>query len=149
MTEVVSQGDGSLLSVETPADTVVLDDSGSPGVEVLAQDEDTITIVDQPSAQTVTVTETDVDAIEVPLEPETVVVTDDAPAQVVVAEAGVAGPPGSQGPTGAIGATGPQGPQGPVGAHRFYGEGPPTVVIGAAPGDEYVDELTGDLYVLS
>ncbi len=149
MTEVVSTGDGSLLTVETPADTVVLDDSGSPGVQVVAQDEDTITIVDQPAAQTVTVTETDVDAIEVPLEPETVVVTDDAPAQIVVAETGVAGPPGSQGPQGSQGAAGPQGPQGPVGHNRWYGDGPPVVVIGAAPGDEYVDELTGDLYVLS
>lgn len=57
------------------------------------------------------------------------------------------------GPPGPRGIAGPQGPQGPIGpqgdgVRRWYGEGPPTVVIGAAPDDEYVDNLTGDLYVL-
>lgn len=32
---------------------------------------------------------------------------------------------------------------------RYYGEGPPVdPILGASPGDEYVDTLTGDLYVL-
>jgi hypothetical protein len=45
---------------------------------------------------------------------------------------------------GPAGATGPRGTSRP----RFYGDGPPGVIIGAQPGDEYVDQLTGDLYVL-
>jgi hypothetical protein len=32
---------------------------------------------------------------------------------------------------------------------RWYGDGPPTVVVGAALGDEYVDRQTGDLYILN
>lgn len=47
---------------------------------------------------------------------------------------------------------GPMGPPGIPGddlrVERFYGEGPPGLVVGASPGDEYVDTLTGDLYVL-
>lgn len=31
---------------------------------------------------------------------------------------------------------------------RWYGQGPPGTIIGSAPGDEYVDSLTGDLYTL-
>lgn len=31
---------------------------------------------------------------------------------------------------------------------RHYGNGPPLVVVGATPGDEYVDISTGDLYEL-
>lgn len=35
------------------------------------------------------------------------------------------------------------------GVERFYGEGPPVdPILGASPGDEYVDTVTGDLYVL-
>lgn len=34
------------------------------------------------------------------------------------------------------------------GVQRFYGAGSPGVVIGARPSDEYVDTLTGDLYIL-
>ncbi len=33
-------------------------------------------------------------------------------------------------------------------SRRWWGEGPPDVVVGASPGDEYVDRLTLDLYVL-
>jgi hypothetical protein len=49
-----------------------------------------------------------------------------------------------------VGARGPQGPQGRPGTteRRLYGEGPPGTIIGATPGQEYVDILTGDLYVL-
>lgn len=32
---------------------------------------------------------------------------------------------------------------------RWYGEGPPGLVIGASLGDEYVDAITGTLYVLT
>jgi len=32
---------------------------------------------------------------------------------------------------------------------RYYGEGPPTLIIGQQLGDEYVDALTGTLYVLT
>lgn len=51
---------------------------------------------------------------------------------------------------------GPRGPRGPKGdpgidrtQRRHYGEGPPGLIIGAQPGDEYVDALTGTLYVLN
>jgi hypothetical protein len=49
-----------------------------------------------------------------------------------------------------LGLRGPQGATGPRGTSRprTYGDGPPGVIIGAQPGDEYVDQLTGDLYVL-
>lgn len=68
--------------------------------------------------------------------PESVEVTAEAVIQDVVLTAGVgvAGPPG---PPGAAG-----------GGHRFFGHGAPGVIVGAAPGDEYVDTDTGDLYVL-
>lgn len=60
-----------------------------------------------------------------------------------------AGPPGPPGLNGDSGLTGPQGPAGPSsGDARYYGEGPPGLIIGASPGDEYVDALTGDLYRL-
>lgn len=46
------------------------------------------------------------------------------------------------------GVPGPAGPQGPQGEStiRFHGEGPPGVILGARPHDEYVDNLTGNLY---
>ena len=49
------------------------------------------------------------------------------------------------------GTRGPQGIPGSssvVGGNRYYGEGPPGVVLGASPGDEYVNSLNGDLYRL-
>ncbi len=52
------------------------------------------------------------------------------------------------GPAGPTGATGLQGPAGKGSGERYYGEGPPGVIIGAAPGDEYVDSLTGNIYRL-
>lgn len=55
-------------------------------------------------------------------------------------------------PEGGIGPPGPVGPQGPQGSslniHRYYGEGPPGTIIGSSPGDEYIDSITGNLYVL-
>lgn len=53
----------------------------------------------------------------------------------------VPGPAGVQGPAGPQGATG-------RGVRRWYGDGPPDVVVGASPGDEYVDRLSGDLWTL-
>lgn len=52
------------------------------------------------------------------------------------------------GPVGPAGLPGPQGASGKSSSDRYYGEGPPGVIIGAAPGDEYVDALTGDVYRL-
>lgn len=53
-------------------------------------------------------------------------------------------------------AAGPRGEKGEKGdpgmdrtEKRWYGEGPPTLIIGSSPGDEYVDALTGTLYVLT
>lgn len=50
--------------------------------------------------------------------------------------------------------SGPQGPQGPsgyvegvgYGQPRWVGQGPPGLLIGAEPGDRYLDTLTGDIY---
>lgn len=53
------------------------------------------------------------------------------------------------GPKGDPGPPGPPGDGDGRGAKRFYGDGPPTVVIGAQAGDEYLDLLTGDLYILT
>lgn len=86
-------------------------------------------------------------------------------ARTVIVEAGAAqGPAGPYGPTGPSGPSGPSGPTGPAGSTgigatgptgpsgttvmRFYGAGPPGVVLGAHPNDEYVDTDNGDLYVL-
>lgn len=65
--------------------------------------------------------------------------------------AGVDGRPGNVGPAGPVGPaglTGPQGVSGISGGQRFFGDGPPGVVVGAQPGDEYVDRLTGNIYQL-
>lgn len=50
--------------------------------------------------------------------------------------------PGLQGIQGA------PGPQGPPGQPRYSGTGPPGLIIGAEPGDTYLDAITGTLYVL-
>ena len=46
-----------------------------------------------------------------------------------------------------------RGPRGPVGPSdsdptTWYGEGPPTTIIGSSPGDYYTDLLTGTIYKL-
>lgn len=52
--------------------------------------------------------------------------------------------------SGPPGPAGPPGPTGQTGARRWHGSGPPPdFVEGAAPGDEYLDDDTLDLYVLS
>lgn len=52
------------------------------------------------------------------------------------------------GPVGPPGVDGRDGINGQSAGRRWYGEGPPGLVVGAAPGDEYLDILTGDLYNL-
>jgi hypothetical protein len=49
---------------------------------------------------------------------------------------------------------GPSGPPGPVVVanvqyKRWFGIGPPTIVVGSSPGDEYVDVNNGDLFILT
>lgn len=51
------------------------------------------------------------------------------------------------------GPVGPAGPAGPAGAAFdgvawWYGDGPPPVVVGAKPGDFYMDLLTGNIHKL-
>ena len=89
--------------------------------------------------------------------PATVIVSDDnlddpilivstAPTPtIIVSDEESVGPPGPPGPPGPIG---PPGPGSGAGVKRWYGEGPPSVIIGASPGDEYVDTISGNLYVL-
>lgn len=63
--------------------------------------------------------------------------TDDvAPSQRAVAEAldGVVGQPGPPGKDGQI---------------RFTGNGPPGTIVGAEPGDTYMDIISGDIYKLT
>ena len=60
----------------------------------------------------------------------------DSTASVTIVNAGPPGPPGINGQPGA------------TGGHRYYGEGPPGTIVGATLNDEYVDTLTGDLYIL-
>jgi hypothetical protein len=55
---------------------------------------------------------------------------------------------GPQGPPGPPGPPGPAGPPSPPGQPRWSGKGPPGTIIGAAPGDRYLDETTGNIYVL-
>jgi hypothetical protein len=66
-------------------------------------------------------------------------------------EQGPPGPPGPEGPPGPQGEPGPVGPSGPQGepglsglpgGRRWHGQGAPAVIVGAEPGDEYVDILT-------
>lgn len=65
---------------------------------------------------------------------------------------GATGPAGAQGPAGPVGTQGPQGPQGEAGRDgqiRYTGHGAPGVILGAQPGDTYLDTLTGVIYKLS
>jgi len=59
---------------------------------------------------------------------------------------GIAGP---QEPQGLQGVEGPSGPQGNRGTGWFTGSGVPTTVPGSVPGDLYMDQTSGDVYVLS
>ena len=68
---------------------------------------------------------------------------------------GIAGPQGPQGlqgepgPQGLQGVEGPSGPQGNRGTGWFTGSGAPTAVPGSIPGDLYLDQSNGDVYVLN
>ncbi|NDG76143.1 MAG: collagen-like protein, partial [Synechococcaceae bacterium WB8_1B_136] len=53
------------------------------------------------------------------------------------------------GPQGLQGVEGPAGPQGNRGTGWFTGSGAPTTVPGSVPGDLYLDQTSGDVYVLS
>ena len=50
---------------------------------------------------------------------------------------------------GVIGEPGPPGPPGKDGQIRFTGNGPPGVIVGAEPGDTYMDLITGDIFKLT
>ena len=68
---------------------------------------------------------------------------------------GIEGPQGPQGlqgdpgPQGIQGIQGAAGPQGNRGTGWFTGSGAPTDVPGSMPGDLYLDQATGDVFVLS
>jgi hypothetical protein len=62
--------------------------------------------------------------------------------------AGVAGPVGPQGPTGSPGSVGPIGAPGVNGAAWHTGQAGPEVALGA-PGDYYLDTLSGDVFAKS
>jgi hypothetical protein len=68
-----------------------------------------------------------------------VVVVVDAEAEVIEVtvdgEQGPPGPPGGVGPSGAL--------------VKWFGNGPPGLIIGAEPNDLYLDLDTGDIYTLS
>ncbi len=67
-----------------------------------------------------------------------------------VAEGSTEGVPGPAGPRGPQGEPGPQGERGADGQIRFTGMGPPpTAIVGARPGDTYMDLTTGDVYKLT
>ncbi len=76
-------------------------------------------------------------------------VTQEATGTTVTVFEGGLGPQGPLGPEGPPGPSGDAGPQGAPGQPRWTGQGPPGVVIGASPGDEYLDVLTGDVYRLT
>lgn len=61
---------------------------------------------------------------------------------------GAQGPRGLTGPAGATGPAGSTGPRGDNGQPRFNGAGPPGLIIGAEPGDEYLDLTSGLIYKL-
>jgi len=56
---------------------------------------------------------------------------------------------GTPGPQGIQGLQGPAGPQGNRGTGWFTGSGAPTTVPGSIPGDLYLDQSNGDVYVLN
>lgn len=87
----------------------------------------------------------------------TVVVDRDRTRKVKVGKVGPPGPPGPPGPEGPPGpqgepgtgtTPGPPGPAGKDGQIRFTGHGPPGTIVGAEPGDTYMDLTTGDIYKL-
>lgn len=87
-------------------------------------------------------------------EASTVIVSEPISSVLLTSGLGERGPKGDPGlpGTGSPGAEGPAGPAGPSGADgqpRFTGEGPPPdVIVGARPGDAYLDTTTGGIYRL-
>jgi hypothetical protein len=76
----------------------------------------------------------------------------DAGSRTWVDGGSIQGPQGLQGtpgPQGLQGLQGPAGPQGNRGTGWFTGSGAPTTVPGSIPGDLYLDQSNGDVYVLS
>lgn len=63
------------------------------------------------------------------------ITTTEDPTFAVITVEGPPGPPGEAGP-------------GYAGTAWFYGSGPPGTVVGARPGDNFMDLTTGDIYVL-
>lgn len=63
--------------------------------------------------------------------------------------AGSTGPTGPQGTAGTAGATGPTGSQGVRGASWYTGSGAPGTITGSAPGDHYLDVVSGTTYDLT
>lgn len=53
-------------------------------------------------------------------------------------------------PVSAVVVPGPQGPPGPAyeGVAWWYGVGEPTGIVGAKPGDYYVDSASGNIFIL-
>lgn len=89
------------------------------------------------------------DSIEVVALPDETVEVVLAADRITVVGTDAVGPPGPPGSASAVpGPPGATGPAGPGAVQRFYGPGPPGTVVGAHPNDEYVDTVTGDLYVL-
>lgn len=133
---------GEVEVVDAPAPLQVVSTGSIGSVTVLGPDGQPLELVRDQVDVSVITNQGDPTSVEVDG-------TATAPA-VVTSEMGVAGPTGPEGPEGPPGVTGQTGPPGPKGdgLHRFYGDGPPGTVIGSSPGDEYVDNLTGDLYVL-
>ena len=62
---------------------------------------------------------------------------------------GVQGQPGSQGIPGTPGNPGAPGDPGPRGSKWFVGSGAPGTITGSLPGDQYLDQVTGDVYTLT
>jgi collagen type VII alpha len=62
---------------------------------------------------------------------------------------GTTGATGSTGPTGAAGSTGSTGITGARGSDWFVGTGAPGTIGGQLPGDQYLDQASGDVYTLS
>lgn len=78
------------------------------------------------------------------ISPAVAVPLPDSRQAVVVPLPGLPGPPGPQGPAGPAGEDGPPGD----GPSWWFGHGPPGLVPGSQPGDRYLDEDTGLVYVL-
>jgi hypothetical protein len=93
------------------------------------------------SADVVVLDQRVVEVVEVERPSQVIVLTAPGEPQVLFVDS-----PG--GPKGDPGAPGPSGPPGPAGQPRWEGTGPPGVIVGASPGDLYLDRTTGDLYRL-